>query len=152
MLHIIYWRLTSWEMIQIFHIQVVYEFCFSTKNWSVLNFPNVNENLLFEVIIVFCYLFFIFPYLHVCCGLSPWEKGFTSFSLLTFTKKLGRSSYDVTMTQCDVILILFFCTFVANAPDLQWNNFLLLTMNRTGVIRIICRGQKWPPPSGLARA
>ena len=42
------------------------------------------------------------------------KKGFTSVSLLSFTKKLGRSSYDVTMTYCDIILILFFFTFVAN--------------------------------------
>ena len=46
------------------------------------------------------------------------KKGFTSVSLILFTKKLGRSSYDVTMTHYDVILILFFFTFVANVRDL----------------------------------
>ena len=81
--------------------------------------------------------FFLFSHLYlVCCGLSPWKKGFASFSLLPFTKKLGRFGYDVTMTQYNVILILFFFTFVANAPELYWDNFLLLTMNRRGVIRI----------------
>ena len=46
------------------------------------------------------------------------KKGFTSVSLILFTKKLGRSSYDVTMTHYDVILMLFFFTFVANVRDL----------------------------------
>ena len=79
------------------------------------------------------------------------KKGFTSFSLLPFTKKLGRSSYDVTMTQYDVILISFFFTFVADVPDLQWDNFLLLTMNRRRVIRIYLPLAKMIPP-GLTRA
>ena len=33
-------------------------------------------------------------------------------------KMLGRSSYDVTMTHYDIILILFLFRFVANAQDL----------------------------------
>ena len=37
---------------------------------------------------------------------------------LPLQKKLGRSSYDVTMTRCDVILILFFFKFVAHVRDL----------------------------------
>ena len=43
----------------------------------------------------------------VCWGLSPWKKGFTSVSLLLFTQKLGKSSYDVTITHYAVILIFF---------------------------------------------
>ena len=39
------------------------------------------------------------------------KKGFNSVSLLPSTKNVGRSSYDVTMTYYDVILILL---FVAN--------------------------------------
>ena len=35
------------------------------------------------------------------------KKGFTSFSLLPFIKKLGRSSYGLTMTHYDVILVFF---------------------------------------------
>ena len=58
------------------------------------------------------------------------KKGFTSFSLLPFTKKLGRSSYDATMTHYDVILILS----EANYPKLWRNNFFVLTINRRGVI------------------
>ena len=50
-------------------------------------------------------------------------------------KKLGRSSYDVTTTHYDVIIILFLFNFVANVEDLQWNNFLVLTMNRRVNIR-----------------
>ena len=46
------------------------------------------------------------------------KKGFTSVSFLPFTKKLGRSSYDVTMTLYDVILILFLFRFLANVQDL----------------------------------
>ena len=46
------------------------------------------------------------------------KKDFTSVSLLAFTKKLGRSNYDVTMTHYAIIMILFFFTFVANARDL----------------------------------
>ena len=46
------------------------------------------------------------------------KKGFTSVSLLPFTKKLGRSSYDVTMTHYDVIYISFLFRFVANVQDL----------------------------------
>ena len=44
-------------------------FLFSTKI-NVLNSPNINKNLLFELI-VFCY-FFRFPHMYiVCCGLIP---------------------------------------------------------------------------------
>ena len=46
------------------------------------------------------------------------KKGFTSVSLLLFTKKLGRSSYDVTMTHYAVISILFLLKSVANVQDL----------------------------------
>ena len=46
------------------------------------------------------------------------KKGFTSVSLLPFTKKLGRSSYDVTMAPYDVIYISFLFRFVANVQDL----------------------------------
>ena len=80
------------------------------------------------------------------------KKGFTSVSLLPFTKKkIGKSSYDVTMTHYDVILILFLFRFVANVQDLQWNNFLVLTMNRRGVIRIYLPRAKMNP-SRLTRA
>ena len=110
-------------------------FVFLTKNWYLLNSPNINKNLLFEVIVVFCY-FFRFSHMHIVWwGLNPWKEGFTSVSLLP-TKKLGRSSHDVTMTHYNVILILFLFRFAANAQDLQWDNFFVLTMNRRGVIRI----------------
>ena len=45
----------SREIIQIFHIQIVCEFRF-----SLLNSPSINKNVLFEVIVVFCY-FLDFP-------------------------------------------------------------------------------------------
>ena len=78
------------------------------------------------------------------------KKGFNSVSLLPSTKNVGRSSYDVTMTYYDVILILF---FVANVQDLHWDNFLVLTMNRRGVIRIyLPRAKRTPPPSRPTRA
>ena len=78
------------------------------------------------------------------------KKGFNSVSLLPSTKNVGRSSYDVTMTYYDVILILF---FVANVQDLHWDNFLVLTMNRRGVIRIyLPRAKMTPPPSRPTRA
>ena len=48
-------------------------------------FSQHNKNLLFEVIVVFCYLFLFSHMYLVCCGLSPLKKGFTSFSLLPFT-------------------------------------------------------------------
>ena len=64
------------------------------------------------------------------------KKGLTSVSVLLFTEKLGRSTYDVTITHYDVILILFLFRFVANVQDLWWNSFLVLTMNRRGVITI----------------
>ena len=35
------------------------------------------------------------------------KKGFTSVNLLSFTKKLGRFNYEVTMNYYDVMLILF---------------------------------------------
>ena len=63
------------------------------------------------------------------------KKGFTSVSLLPSSKKLGRSSYDVTMTH-NVILVLFLFRFLANDQNLYWDNYLVLTINRTGVIRI----------------
>ena len=74
------------------------------------------------------------------------KKGFTFVSLLPFTKKLGISSYDVTMTHYDVILILFFFTFVANVRDLLWDIFFALTMNRRGVITIYLPRAKMMPP------
>ena len=40
------------------------------------------------------------------------EKGFISVSLLPFTEKLDRYSYDVTMTRCDVIPKWFLFKFV----------------------------------------
>ena len=54
----------------------------------------------------------------VCWGLIPWKQGFTSVSLLPFTKKIGRSSYDVIMTYYDTILILPLFRFVANVQYL----------------------------------
>ena len=38
--------------------------------------------------------------------------------------------------QYGVILILFLFRFVAKIKDLLWDNFLVLTMNRRGVIRV----------------
>ena len=52
--------------------------------------------------------------------------------------KKGRSSYDVTMTHDDAILMLFFFIFVANLQD--------LTMNRRGVIMIYLPQAKMSPP------
>ena len=98
--------------------QIICEFHFFKKNWLLLNSPNINKNLLFEVIIVFCY-FVLFSYIYVVCwGLCPWKKDFTSDSLLLFTKKLGRSSYDITMTHYNVTLILFSIKFIVNIRDL----------------------------------
>ena len=74
--------------------------------------------------------------------LIPRKKGFTSVSLLTFTKKLGRSSYDFTMTYYDVLSILFLFRFVANVQALLWDSFLVLTMNRRGVTRIYLPQEK----------
>ena len=89
-------------------------FAFSTKSWSLLNSPNINKNLLFEVIIVFCY-FYTFSHMYIVrWGLIHWK---VFLPLLLFTKKLGRSTYDVTMTHYDVIVILFLFRFVANAQD-----------------------------------
>ena len=62
------------------------------------------------------------------------KKGFTFLSLLSFTKKLGRYSYDVTITYYDDILKLSLFRFVANVQDLQWDNFFVLTINRRGFI------------------
>ena len=135
----------SWEMIQIFQIvskfiQIVCEFCFEFKFYL-----NINKNLLFEVIVVFCY-FFRFSHMHIVWwGLNPWKEGFTSVSLLP-TKKLGRSSHDVTMTHYNVILILFLFRFAANAQALKWDNFFVLTINRRGVIRIYLLSAKMTPP------
>ena len=93
-------------------------FVFLTKNWYLLNSPNINKNLLFEVIVVLCYIFRFFHIYIACWGPIPWKKGFSSVSLLPFTKKLGRYSYNFTMTHYDVILILFLFRFVANVQDL----------------------------------
>ena len=106
---------------------------FQQKSWSLLNSPNINENLLFEVIIVFCYFYTFSHMCIVCWGLIHWK---VFLPLLPFTKKLGRSTYDVTMTHYEVIVILFLFRFVANAHGLQLDNFLVLTINRRGVIRI----------------
>ena len=99
----------SWEM-----IQVICEFRFFNKKLITFKFSQHRlKNLLFEVIVVFCY-FFTFRFSHiyiVCRGLIQWKKGFASVSLLPFTKKWGRSSYAVTMTHYDVILVLFLLRF-----------------------------------------
>ena len=74
------------------------------------------------------------------------KKRFYSVSLLPFTKKLGRSGYDFTMAHYDVTLILLLFRFVVTVQDLYWNNFLVLTMNRRGVIRIFLPLAKMIPP------
>ena len=63
-------------------------------------------------------LFFkIFPYVHSILRNYFMKKRFYLYCLLHFTKKLGRSSYDITMTYYDVILIFFLFRFVANVWD-----------------------------------
>ena len=75
------------------------------------------------------------------------KKGFTFVSLLTFTKRLGRSSYDVTMAHYDIILILFLFRFVANVRYLLWDSVFALTRSKRGVIRIyLPRAKLTPPP------
>ena len=67
---------------------------FSKSDWvsffqqkrSLLNSPNVNKNQLLEVINACCYLFRFSRMYIVCWGLILWKKGFTSVSLLLFTK------------------------------------------------------------------
>ena len=81
--------------------------------------PNINKNLLLEVVVVFCYFLTFSQMCIVCWGLIPWKQDFTSLSLLLFTKKkISRSSYDVIMAYYDVILILLLFRFVANVQDL----------------------------------
>ena len=63
------------------------------------------------------------------------KKSFPSVSLLPSTKKLGRSSYNVIVIHYDIISVLFLFRFIANVHDLEWNSFLVLFMNRRGVIR-----------------
>ena len=47
------------------------------------------------------------------------KRGFISVSLLPFTKKkIGRSSYDILMTNYDAMLIFSLFRFVADAQDL----------------------------------
>ena len=144
----------SGDMIQVFHIQIVCEFRFFFQqkvNHFQVNSPNINKNLSFEVTVVFSYFFrFSHTYI-VCCGFIPREKCFTSVSLLPFTKKIGKSSYDVTMNHHDIILILSLFRFVTYVQDLQWDNFLVLTMNRKELCGFICHGQKRHPP-GFTRA
>ena len=49
-------------------------FVFSRKSWSLLNSPNINKNLLFEVIVVFCY-FFRFSHMYIVCWeLIQWKQ------------------------------------------------------------------------------
>ena len=136
-----------YEMIQIFHIPIVCEFRFFNKSWSLLNSPSINKNLLFEFIVVLYYFFWFFHMYIVCCRLVPWKKDFTSVSLLPFTKRLCRSSYSITMTHCDVILILFLFRFVANVQELAWDIFLVLTMNKRDVIRIYLLRARMTPPT-----
>ena len=49
------------------------------------------------------------------------------------------------MTRYGVISILFLFRFVPNVQDLQWNNFLALTVNRRGVIRVYSPWAKMTP-------
>ena len=52
------------------------------------------------------------------------------------------------MTHYVTILILYLFRFVANVQDLQWYNFLVLPMNRRGLIRVyLLQGKMNPPPS-----
>ena len=46
------------------------------------------------------------------------KKSFPSVSLLPFTKKLGRSSYNVIVIHYDIISVLFLFRFIANVHDL----------------------------------
>ena len=73
----------------------------------------MKKDILFEVIVAFSY-FFRFFYVHSMLRTYFMKKGFTSVSLLPFTKKLGRSSYDITMNHYDVIWILLLFRVVPN--------------------------------------
>ena len=46
------------------------------------------------------------------------EMLFASVSFLPFTKKFGKSSYDVIISHYDVTLILFLFRIVTNVQDL----------------------------------
>ena len=119
-------------MIQIFHIQIVCEFRFFDKKLITFKFcQHQQKSIIWSSC---CLLFFwIFSYVH------------SMMRTYSFAKKLGRSKYDVTMTHYDVIFILFLFRFVANVQDLEWDNFLVLTMNRRGVIRIYLQRAKMTP-------
>ena len=82
-------------------------FIFSTKSWSLLNSPKINKNLLFEVIVVFCYIFRFSHMFIVCWELTPWKKGFTSVSLLLFTK----NQVDLVMTSPWFIMTSYWYCF-----------------------------------------
>ena len=60
----------------------------------------------------------ILPYIYSMLRTYSMKRGFISVSLLPFTKKkLGRSSYDIPMTNYDAMLIFSLFRFVADAQD-----------------------------------
>ena len=115
LLHIICWRLMSWQVIQIFHIQTLGKFRFLNKKLMTFKFSqHQQKSIIWRYC---CLLLFFFRFFHmyiVCWRLIPWKKAFISVSLLLFTEKLGRSSYEITTTHYDVIFILPLFKFVAN--------------------------------------
>ena len=111
-------------------------FIYSTKSRSLLNSPIIKK--IYYLKLLFSFLtFFRLSHMYILCWeLISWKKVLLLFVCFPLQKKLDRSSYYVTMTHYVVILILFLFTFVANVQDLEWDNFLVLTMNRKGVTRI----------------
>ena len=111
-------------------------FIYSTKSWSLLNSPIIKK--IYYLKLLFSFLtFFRLSHMYILCWeLISWKKVLLLFVCFTLQKKLDRSSYYVTMTHYVVILILFLFTFVVNVQDLEWDNFLVLTMNRKRVTRI----------------
>ena len=61
------------------------------------------------------------------------KKGFTFVSLLPFTKNkvdLVMTPVWLIMSHYDVILTLFLFRFAVNVKDVQWDNFLVVNINR----------------------
>ena len=136
----------SWEMIQIFHIQIVCEFRLFNKKLITFKFLHHKKKIYYLKLLFSFLTFFRLSHTYILCWeLISWKKVFLLFVCFPLQKKLDRSSYDVTMTHYDVLLILFLFRFVANVQDLEWDNFLVLNMKRGGIIRIYLPGKNDPP-------
>ena len=90
----------------------------STKSWSLLNSPISIKIYYLKLLLSFIILFRFYIMYMIRWGLIPRKKVLFLLVCFPLPEKLGRSSYDITMTHYDVTPILVYFRILANAQGL----------------------------------